>query len=475
VGFVAGALLLGEFLGSLYRAWNDVRLAPVAGLLRGYQLYYLPGEGPILSFDKGPLTALSYLPAVVWPRPDVAVLVGFLITVTLFFVPAFIWLRMAAGEERHLLAAFFLVFFFYSLSEPALAGPAFWIHADAPALGFGAMACALLYDPERRRRTGVQLASAACAVMALGAKQIALPLALGLLLYLAAADGLGAAWRYARWLAAVAVAAFVGILLLVDLDAMLFNTLTLHASHPWQWGGGAPALAIVFGQLMRVALPSLAVLGTALLLGWRRDLRHFLRDNPWTLPALIGLLSLPLALLGRVKVGGDTNNFAYSIYYWSLAALLALLHAARGEGLLRGGALGKPIKAMAVMVSVLLALAAAPALRTLPPLVAGIRQNPESIAFAAARQAPAEIYFPFHPLVSLMAEGKAYHTSYGIYDLALANRPLSAEAFYAHLPASMRWVALRDPNDYSLQYLDGYTDRTSLRQLPGWIVFAEGN
>ena len=49
---VASALVAGELAAGMFRSWNDVRLAPSAGWLHGYELYYAPGEsGPIWSWN----------------------------------------------------------------------------------------------------------------------------------------------------------------------------------------------------------------------------------------------------------------------------------------------------------------------------------------------------------------------------------------------------------------------------------------
>ena len=49
---LAVTLSLDPVLTSPTANWNDLRLAPAAALMRGYGLYYLPGDGPMLDSIK---------------------------------------------------------------------------------------------------------------------------------------------------------------------------------------------------------------------------------------------------------------------------------------------------------------------------------------------------------------------------------------------------------------------------------------
>ena len=75
-GVLAGLLVLGPILESPSLSWNDLRLAPPAALTRGYDLYYLPGDGPMLGHIYGPIAALTYLPVTLLPTPSLAIRAG---------------------------------------------------------------------------------------------------------------------------------------------------------------------------------------------------------------------------------------------------------------------------------------------------------------------------------------------------------------------------------------------------------------
>lgn len=118
---------------------------PLFALRYGYQPYYSPSEGPVLNMIYGPLAFLSYFPSLVAHAPVPAVLVGCLVASLYFFSPV-CWLCLfgkASWRRRDFANGLLLfsVFGLATLSSKPLRYAAFNIHADAPALGFGALAC----------------------------------------------------------------------------------------------------------------------------------------------------------------------------------------------------------------------------------------------------------------------------------------------------------------------------------------------
>ena len=82
---LATALVASELAAGMFRPWNDIRLAPSAGLLGGYPLYLDPtATGPIWSWIYGPVAPLFYLPAVLLPTPATAVGAGLIMTAAVF-------------------------------------------------------------------------------------------------------------------------------------------------------------------------------------------------------------------------------------------------------------------------------------------------------------------------------------------------------------------------------------------------------
>jgi hypothetical protein len=90
--------------------------------------------------------------------------------------------------------------------------------------------------------------------------------------------------------------------------------------------------------------------------------------------------------------------------------------------------------------------------------------------FVAAQ--PRKIYFPSHPLLNPMAEGRAYHTSSGLMSQDLSGDPIRPAHLQAYLPEGMRFVAFRGTVDYSERYFPEHRKRVRMPALPGWTVLA---
>ena len=107
--------------------------------------------------------------------------------------------------------------------------------------------------------------------------------------------------------------------------------------------------------------------------------------------------------------------------------------------------------------------------------------NPASMPVKAprtvfAKKHPGEVYFPWHPLAGLMAEGRLYHFSYGLSDRELAGYPVSQEHFQRYIPAQTQYVALpehakRDA-EYVFRYLPDFSRKVTADDLPGWTLYA---
>jgi hypothetical protein len=135
-----------ETMITLFPGWSEGRLAPVFGLRSGYPLYPEPG-GVLTGHIYGPMGAVVYLPATLTSSPTVALLLGSVIATLLTFAPV-VWLMVRKDgqtQRRWLIAAFlFCLFTLFGLMNGSLQYSLHAIHADAPALAFGALACCAL-------------------------------------------------------------------------------------------------------------------------------------------------------------------------------------------------------------------------------------------------------------------------------------------------------------------------------------------
>jgi hypothetical protein len=483
-GLAALILCLGEYLEAPFSEWNDSRLAPAAALWHGFPIYTRAGGGPILGHIRGPITAAFYVPAVLLPTPATAILFGAVMSFFMYALPALALLLLESGGPGVLPAACFVCFCLATVYEPALIAPAFKIHADAPALGFMALACAFIYTPAQRCKTGYLLASAAAAVLAAGSKQVTVSTLLVLPLYLLLTDGYRTCRHYVGLLVLAAVILAAVVLRFVDLGAMIFDTITVPSGHPWKGSGGVGALAHAFRELAHRSLPYavIVVVGVVALGASSRSklgMRQWFAEQRWVLPILVGLAAIPTSLAGRAKVGGDANALCYSLYFIVLGAFLVLLRAAREEDKVAG--LSPPVTARVVLtiLATFLAVAGLPRLSGLHQVLAELPTNPETTAYRFAREHPGQVYFPFHPLVTLMSEGRLYQFLHGVEHRELAGWNVSDEQFRAHLPPNLRYVlvsslkAQGSRSEDTLRRLPEFRQEIPVPELPGWTVLVK--
>ena len=462
-----------------WQEWNDGRLAPSAALLHGYELYSGDGEGPILGHVYGPISAFYYVPAALLSgTPDVAVMLGSVMSLVAFLLPAALLLRRgAAGAHIPCLAGLSGIWL-YIFPTAMFLGPGFNIHADAPALGFGALACHLVTRPGAESDRWSYPAAALAVFLSVGSKQVMFALPVAIAAYIGLTQGSRVLRRFLAAQMVVGVAGLIAVAGLVDFRAMLFNMVSVPARHPWRGEGGIAAIVQACRDLAPRILPSVAVIAAALVLATatkrlrREDWRTWLGRNDWVLLILVGLANVPATLLGRVKVGGSLNALAFCGYFLVVGAALALVEARHEERPVAGHPAGYWARLMLLACLVVLLVVNLPVLRSAGGIPARIAGNPERAAYAFARAHQERIYYPFHPLVTLMSEGRAYHFSDAIYARELGGFTVTPRQFADGLPADLEIVAThRSYEDYSLRFLADFEVAAPIAELPGWRVF----
>ena len=494
---LAAALSLDPILTAPAANWNDLRLAPAAALARGYGLYYLPGDGPMLGHLYGPIPPIVYAPVTLLPTPSTAIRAGVVLTLVLYLLPAGLLLKTLAGPRRVLAAGCFLLFTLFVFRSDVVRGAAFFIHADTPALAFAGLACLPLVDPDRRREWGWLGLSAAAAVLSAGSKQVMLPVLFALPVYLWVADGWKAGWRYLKMVVGMGVVATALVAALTDVPAMLYQTLVVPSGHPIRGGVWLPG----FVQVLRDVVPRASGFGVVIVLyglyrarcadGWV-SLRQWARDNPWLVPVFVGVFLIPTSILGRMKVGGGMGALVYAVYFLFVGALLAVVHAGRQEG--RVGPLPLQAIASGLVIGALAVVAVdvAPGLGRLPSIVEDLPRDVEASAYEFVRAHPGQVYLPYNPLVTLFAEDRAYHmllpTISGQYFERLAGASTLAvsqeddRAFLEHVPGDLRYVLVREEGGSPMteraihagfegflgRYLPQF--RATVVIAPGWVA-----
>jgi hypothetical protein len=193
----------------------------------------------------------------------------------------------------------------------------------------------------------------------------------------------------------------------------------------------------------------------------------------WWIWVIIAFLMIPTSVLGRVKRGGDDHAFGYTVYFLAVAAHLRLIHICSRRDAFRARipdeARFVPLQ-LAVSIAVLLSPQVA---ARLPRAIDHFPENPERVGFKYAKQHPGEVYFPFHPLISIKSEGRAFHFSDGVSSRELANMVVSEDHIRAFLPDRLRIIAFIEPSDDSQRYLPEYSKRIAVEGLNGWNVFTK--
>jgi hypothetical protein len=430
--------------------WDAPRVAPAIGLVRGYDI--LPGlnEGPILDFMYGPMSALTYMPAALASTPSGAIWIGISLSFLIALSPL-AWLAFRAPEPRsRLLAASATVCFgLLCMLDEGLRLAVWRIHADAPALGFAGWACACLLASRTHPTTRRMLATAVFAVLAVWSKQIAVPIVMALPLYVWLRDGRRSAFRCALWIGGVGAVVSLLFVLWFGFEGIVLNLFLIPAGHPWKPGAGT--LGSLLDSLGRLAWTSRWSAGLTLAVAavsYRRGqaVGSWLREQPWTGLAWVGICMVPTAVLGGVKVGGDAASYAMTTYFMAGAGALGLAQAA---------ATARPRERQAaflvtvgiIVFAVGYELGSARRRGALEDSVLQLRNwrsNPQEQATSFARDHPGEVLFASNPLIGIYSDGALYHDAKGIADRILANfGPPSPALLHAHIPPRLHYVAQR--------------------------------
>ena len=237
---VAIQLLVASVLDALIRApynlMNGQRLATPFAVAKGFSLYYGPHRGPMLSSMYPPLRSLSYLPATLAGTPLWAVVIGVALSCTFFFVPmGYLHLVGHLHTRRDALVAFwgFLCFCLCTFYFPALYSSAFVVHGNAPSLGLGAAACAVLCHRTGSLSSLSILASAILAVASVLAKQMMAPILVALPVYLWIAHGPRPALLSIWYVCLTSGLACAALCVLENPNDVWFNVFTLPSRLFW--------------------------------------------------------------------------------------------------------------------------------------------------------------------------------------------------------------------------------------------------
>ncbi len=288
----------------------------------------------------------------------------------------------------------------------------------------GATACLVLAAPGRPSDRRLH-AAAILTVLAVWAKLVEGLLPAAQLLWLALGTEPGAARRYLGRLLIWGVAFSAVLILGFGPHALWYNMWVVPSHHPSQWGlrQGWEAAA----GLLLMSLPlwiGVAVTGSFL----RRNNPSAFRLLP--LFSFAALAVVPLGLMANAKVGGDRNSLL-SVYYLLVANVAALAQLDFSADS-RGGKFLRWILPAGAFAALLLTVRQLAVDR-------GYRADVSAEAFAQERKG--QVYFPWNPLASLMADGAASHFEYGVLDRLYGGVQISPARLARDMPPGLRWIA----------------------------------
>jgi hypothetical protein len=318
--------------------------------------------------------------------------------------------------------------------------------------------------------------SATLAVMSTLCKQPLALLAVGLLVYLWLADGRRTALRYLTALCGASIVLAV-LCMWAFGPGELYDNLFIAARQPW----GERGIAIIVQPLrtfVRFMLPVLLVAAVALVVGimsgqWKGSRVRWLRANDWMMLFIVGLALLPSSIAGMAMIGGDVNSLSFSGFFFTIGVTCMLADSAsrKSPSEARQSAIG-----CLMALTVLLAIVVLPV--ALPAKLRSLNTAEQQTVFQYAKISRHTTFFPWLPLSHLLAEGRFYHSGYGIIDRALAGEQVSREYFRAFAPAHMDSIAFGKDGPREIVGVDllSYWDGKNLcaihnPELASWQVY----
>ncbi len=423
--------------------WNPARLASSFALSRGLPIYALRDSGAHLGWFYGPVFPLWHLPATFFANPTHALLVAGISNILTWLLPIAAVLR-AAGLSRSATWSGTIVggalMAGHSISNYSF----YFVHVDAVCLALQLTACLSLL---RFVRTGSRGALHLCALALAGAfwtKVIAISLLPALVCWLWHERRRDAIRPLLFWSLVHGAAISAAVLAAFGPEEVLFNTWLVHARNPWR--GGLLLLAQELGRLLAASavwLPAVAFVwwtrrnATAPLLN--DPSRSLLRLLLWS----AGWLA-PLGLVAVLKAGGGLNS-VHSMHYLFLAGLVVLCLA-----------FNLPAARRAVSAGLFLLAVVLPACAgTRLILQSGMRWVPDRSQeelLAAARRNPGRCYFPWSPMITIIAERRISPLDDALYCLWLSKLEPPADRIRAAAPP-----------DPIIMYLEPAQSRFALR------------
>jgi hypothetical protein len=406
--------------------WNPPRIASAYALALGQPLYSLRDSGVHLGWFYGPVFPVWFLPVTLVRDVTALHLVAAVWNALTIVVPLALVLWVA-GLRRKLGAMLVLACALLS-GHKLLQGSWMYLHVDVVCLAFGTAACcaAVLWQQGRGTRW-LHLAALALA-LALWTKQIAVALYPAFACWAWRQMGRQAAVQLAGVCVLHAALVSVAVFAWFGTEEVLFNVVLTHLRNPRDGGWLELGLRIVeFGQML---LPWLPVIG---LVWWSR------RAAPAAMPgfvvsllALLGwavLWQLPVGFKASIMAGGGLNS-VHSLHY----AMIVLLVVAGWQLAAAPAWPAGPRRILLLWVASMALLVGHGYHQARQGGTVWTVHRGQERLMAMAREQPGRCYFPWNPLIVLLAEGKLHPTDNALFLLWVMGLEPPAEKIRAAVP-----------------------------------------
>ncbi len=410
--------------------WNAARLAPSFALAYGLPVYALRDSGQQLGWFYGPGFPIWNLPVTLTQNPTQALLFAGVWNVLTWLVPVALML-CAAGVAR---------------GWPALAGAAFagvlliggtvtnyafyFIHVDALCVAAGLVACLALHRAATRGNERWLQAAAAGLAVAFWTKQIAFMLAPAMFAWLWQEGYRRLLWPLIFWCVIYTAISVVLVFLYFGTQEVLFNVWLAPSLNPWR--GGVGLLMTELGRLVKSCWVWLPLIGFVV---WQRRAAGG-QKLPSPAAALVRLLiwcavmQLPLGLTAVLKAGGGLNSL-HSVHYLLVALLIVAFHACTRPPPVHSHPWVVPGLLWVCAVSMPLGNALVFSLD-----LGSSWKLPHSHNYLVelARKQPGRYYFPWNPLVTLIADRRVQPLDDALYCLWLVHLEPPVDKIRAAVP-----------------------------------------
>jgi hypothetical protein len=190
----------------------------------------------------------------------------------------------------------------------------------------------------------------------------------------------------------------------------------------------------------------------------------------WPLFAGAAVAMIPTGMLGRMKYGGDLNNYGMADLFLSLALAVALLRCSTYPA-----ARQVPIRLGLMLVIGVQAISSPQEIYRLPTVWRQLADSSAAQAYRAAQAYPGKIYFPWHPLAALLTDNRLDHAGFCLFDRDLAGIEVTETHFRQYLPPKLEYVAFLEGTQEAdrnlMARLPEFTCRTELPELPEWTIY----